>query len=144
MIQEQELTIETKSGSRPVSWGDIALLFRSTTDLSIYQDALANAGIPHYVLGGGGYYARQEVQDVLNMLRWIENPKDQVALAGILRSPFFSLSDEALFWLTREDSLDASLFTEVPAELSGSDLEGFMEARALLGVSQNVQPALIS
>jgi len=132
MVQEQELTIETKSGSRPVSWGDIALLFRSTTDLSIYQDALANAGIPHYVLGGGGYYARQEVQDVLNMLRWIENPKDQVALAGILRSPFFSLSDEALFWLTREDSLDASLFTEVPAELSGSDLEGFMEARALL------------
>lgn len=134
LVMGGELTIEDKNkGPRPVSWGDIAILFRSTTNLPIYQQELAAAGIPHYVVGGSGYYAKQEVQDVLNMLRWLENTKDQVALAGVLRSPFFSLSDATLFWLTRKTSLDLGLFLDpLPPQIKGPQREAVQWARSLL------------
>lgn len=133
LVLDQELVIEDKNGVRPVSWGDIAFLFRSTTNLPIYQEALAEAGIPHYVVGGSGYYAKQEVQDVLNLLRWLENTKDQVALTGVLRSPFFSLSDATLFWLTRESTIETGLFTASLSEkIKGQEREAVLWARSLL------------
>ncbi len=132
MVEKERPVIEAKSGPRPVRWGDIAFLFRSATNLPVYQEALAAAGIPNYVVGGSGYYAKQEVQDVLNFLRWLDNPKDQVALTGILRSPFFSVSDQALFWLTRAGGIDSSLWAELPKEITGQDREAVEWARALL------------
>jgi ATP-dependent helicase/nuclease subunit A len=50
-------------------------------------------------IAGGGFYNRPEVRDLLNMLRAISNPADDLAMAGLLRSPAFGLSDEALFLL---------------------------------------------
>ena len=39
---------------------------------------------------------------MVSVLSVVEDPLDAVALAGALRSPFFSLSDEALFWPARK------------------------------------------
>lgn len=84
---------------RPVQFRDIAMLFRSTSDIGLYEHALREAGVPYYVVSGRGFYHRQEVQDVLNCLRALENPRDGVSLIGALRSPLFGLSDETLLWL---------------------------------------------
>ena len=48
---------------------------------------------------------------MLNLLRAVASPADEVSLAGVLRSPFFSLADETLFWLVESaGSLNAGLF----------------------------------
>ena len=79
--------------------GDVALLFRAMTDVSLYERALADEGFDYHTLGGSAFYAQQEIHDVINLLSIVEDPCDEVALAGALRSPFFSLSDNGLFWL---------------------------------------------
>jgi ATP-dependent helicase/nuclease subunit A len=97
-------------GARP---GDIAILFRALSDLSIYEMALRQAGLPYYVVGGHAFYAQQEVFDLLNLLRAVSQSLDEVALLGVLRSPMFSLSDETLFWLKADQpSIREALFLE--------------------------------
>src|SRR5207253_10045753 len=56
----------------------------------------------------------QEIYDVLNLLRAVTSTADEVSLAGALRSPFFALEDETLFWLTESGGLNAGLLTERP------------------------------
>jgi len=85
---------------RPCRYDDIALLIRGRTHLATYQDALRRAGIPFSIAGGLGFYERPEIGDISSLLKVLLDPKDDVALAGLLRSPFFLVSDEALFWLS--------------------------------------------
>lgn len=82
-------------------WGDIALLFRSMTFIKRYEEALSAAGIPYYVVGGRGFYQKQEILDLVNLLTWLDDPTHRIAWAGMLRSPYAGLSDEALFLLSR-------------------------------------------
>lgn len=88
----------------PVRPGDIALLFRSMTDVHLYERELRKLDLPYYLVSGRGFYAAQEVQDVVHALRALENPLDDVALVGALRSPLFALSDETLYWLASKGS----------------------------------------
>ncbi len=84
---------------RPVRYGDIAMLFRAMTDIKVYERALRRRGIPYYVVAGRGFYQREEIQDVISLLRFLENRTDEIALVAALRSPLFGLSDETLYWL---------------------------------------------
>ncbi len=85
---------------RPAHAGDVALLFRAMTDLWPYESALADEGFDYHTIGGSAFYAQQEVHDVINLLSVVEDPFDEVAMAGALRSPFFGVSDEGLFRLS--------------------------------------------
>ena len=85
---------------RPATSGDVAILLRSLNDAAAYESALEAEGIDYYVVGGSAFFAQQEVMDLINLLSLLEDPTDGVALAASLRSPFFGLSDEGLYWLT--------------------------------------------
>jgi ATP-dependent helicase/nuclease subunit A len=105
MIGEGErLVVEhSENGERlrPVKPGDVVLLFRAMTHVPIYEAALRAVGLDYYLVGGRAFFAQQEIYDLLNLLRALENPQDDVSLAGTLRSPFCCLSDESLFLLCR-------------------------------------------
>jgi len=88
--------------TRPATQGDVAFLFRSLADSSAYESALVGEGLDYHVVGGSGFFAQQEVLDLINVLTAVEDPLDAVSLAGALRSPFFSLSDDALFWVATD------------------------------------------
>jgi ATP-dependent helicase/nuclease subunit A len=95
---------------RPVRQQDVVLLFRSMSNVAIYEAALRGHGLDYYLVGGRAFFAQQEVYDLLNLLRALENPQDAVSLAGTLRSPFGCLSDEVLYLLARHgDGLWAGL-----------------------------------
>lgn len=88
---------------RAVRPGDVALLFRTLSDVDLYEQALRKYGLDYYLVGGHAFYAQQEIFDLVNLLRAIASTCDVVSLAGVLRSPFFGLNDETLFWLTQHD-----------------------------------------
>jgi ATP-dependent helicase/nuclease subunit A len=87
------------NATRPITYGDFALLFRAMTSVPLYEDVLKEYGLPFVTIAGRGYYDRQEVWDILNLLRALYHPGDDLALAAVLRSPLFALSDDALFAL---------------------------------------------
>jgi len=84
----------------------MALLFRASTAFPIYEDALEAAGIPFVTVAGKGFYDRPEIRDLLNALTALADPSDDLALAGLLRSPAFSLSDADLYHLRFPDGAD--------------------------------------
>jgi len=83
--------------TRPPRWSDIALLFRTTTGLETYEQALREAGVPYRVDGGTTYFSRREVADALLCLRAVDDPSDGPALYGALHSTLFGFSDDELF-----------------------------------------------
>jgi ATP-dependent helicase/nuclease subunit A len=107
---------------RPTRPGDVVLLFRSMSNVHLYEAALREYGLNYYLVGGRAFFAQQEIYDILNLLRTLENPQDSVGLAGTLRSPFCCVSDEALFVLAGHagglwDGLhDDSLQTRLPVD----------------------------
>ncbi|MEO1166282.1 MAG: 3'-5' exonuclease, partial [Chloroflexota bacterium] len=64
-----------------------------------YEDIFEAMNIPFVTVAGRGYYNQQEVWDVLNLLKALHNPADNLSLASVLRSPMFSFTDEMLFAL---------------------------------------------
>ncbi len=86
---------------RTIDYGDVALLLQALTHVTLYEEAFKAEGVPYMTIAGKGYFDRQEVWDLLNLLRALYNPADNLALAAALRSPLFSLSDDALLRLRR-------------------------------------------
>ncbi|MDE2743770.1 MAG: UvrD-helicase domain-containing protein [Gemmatimonadota bacterium] len=103
LLEGNDLQVADQDGLRPPVPGDIALLLRRRRNLSAYEDALRACGIPFQVAGGRGFYQRQEIYDLANILRVLCNSGDGIALMGALRSPYFGLSDNALYALTAPD-----------------------------------------
>ncbi len=79
------------------SCGDIALLFRGSSNLFLYENALTREGIRFQSLMGSNFYDLPEVRDVLSMLKYFLDPFDRIAEASVLRSPYFGASDDELF-----------------------------------------------
>ncbi len=107
-------------------YSDITLLFRATASMPVYEEALKEAGIPYVTVGGRGYYDRQEVWDVLALLRALYRPDDALSLATALRSPMFALSDDALLALRLKDGAgQISQLWEALARASDGELPHF-------------------
>ncbi|KXK19478.1 MAG: UvrD/REP helicase [Chloroflexi bacterium OLB15] len=94
---------KTQHITRPLNYGDFAILFRGMRYVTLYETGLRDAGIPYVTLGGRSYYDRPEVWDVLHLLIALHNPNDELALASALRSPLFGFSDEMLLALRMPD-----------------------------------------
>ena len=91
--------VELKELGEISAYDDVALLFRASTGFGEYEDALEDEGIPFVTVAGSGFYNRPEIRDVLNILRALSEPSNDAALAGLLRSPAFGISDPGVYLL---------------------------------------------
>jgi ATP-dependent helicase/nuclease subunit A len=94
---------------RAIAPQDIAILSRSWSPLEIYGQALTNRQIngkpiPVVQTKGGNLLESREVKDGITLLRFLADPKDNLALIAVLRSPFFTISDRLLAELATERS----------------------------------------
>ncbi len=133
VLSEGKPLVADGNQPRPARLGDFALLFRALSDAPIYEEALREAGLDYYLVGGHAFYAQQEVFDVVNLLKSIDSTCDDIALAGVLRSPMFALQDETLFWIARRSGLNGGLFHgKLPEELDPVEQRKSLHARDVL------------
>src|SRR5437660_4966093 len=64
-----------------------------------FEDELRRQGIPYVTSGGSGFFDRQEIKDVLALLRLAENPMDDGALVRLLQGPIVRLPDAGMYRL---------------------------------------------
>lgn len=74
----------------------IAVLMRRMIKIQHYQRAFQKYGVDFQIIGGRGLYRQQEAFDLLRLLSVLDNPLDDMALTGLLRSPFFCLTDNEI------------------------------------------------
>jgi len=127
---EARVEIERGGVDVPASYGDVAILLRAMSNVFLYEEPLRRAGIPYMVVAGAGFYERQEVLDVLNLLQVLVDPWNEPALFGFLRSPMAGLNDESLLRLARSGGLAAAF--QSSAEPEGlTQPDAWRRARAL-------------
>lgn len=98
IVSTGALTITGRDGQiQTAGYGDIAILIERRTHLPQYTMALSRKETPYYVHGGIGFYSRQEIYDLYNILSFLLRPFDDAALYGVLKSPYFCLSDAVLY-----------------------------------------------
>ena len=86
---------------RPATLADITVLVPARTGLPILQRALEDADLPFRLESSSLVYAAPEVQDLLSVLRAVDDPTDEVAVVAALRSPLFGCGDDDLYGFHR-------------------------------------------
>lgn len=104
LMKTQQVTDKADGTLRAAHYSDIVILLRS---LSGWADSLVEVlngnGIPAHTVSSTGYFSTVEVQTVLSMLRLLDNPRQDIPMAAVLRSPMAGLTDEELAVLRLED-----------------------------------------
>ncbi|MDF2485490.1 MAG: hypothetical protein K0R46_1658 [Herbinix sp.] len=96
---------------RTATLRDIVILLRSMTGWSeVFVNTLMQEGIPAYADTGTGYFRTLEIMTIINMLRIIDNPRQDIPLVGVLYSPIVGLTTTELA-LIRASSRNVSMYS---------------------------------
>ncbi len=91
-------SVAERDGSRrPARFRDVVILLRATRGWApVFMEELALMGIPAYADIDTGYFSATEVETMLSLLKVIDNPRQDIPLAAVLRSPMVGLSADEL------------------------------------------------
>lgn len=137
MIDNKFMIRDEQDELRSVKYSDIGILFRSMTNVEIFERCLRAEDVKYYVMKRGEFYNAEEIIDIVTMLTVLERPYDDIAFAAIIRSPLCGLTNDGLYWIGQHgrDKKDMPFCNKVRAyrsikELSNTDavrIERFLQ-----------------
>ena len=86
-----------ETSKEEIDWKDIAILCRKRKSFTELETSFVQHKIPFIIVGGKGFYQHQTIYDIYNYFSFLLDQENSTALVGILRSPFFSISDSEIF-----------------------------------------------
>lgn len=92
-----EHLLRTKESGELTCYSHAAILMRGGTQLDILQNTLSAHKLPFISFMNSAFTSRVEIESTLTALSAIANPQHTVATIGVLRSPWFTISDEEIF-----------------------------------------------
>ena len=108
-------------GARSLRWGDVAILVRTHDAGATFAGVLRRQGIPCLTSSDRGLFQAPETEELAAFLRVLRNPRDEISLAAVLKSPFCGITDAALLQIRlRSKNLSEALATD-NAAASGLD-----------------------
>ena len=81
---------------RPCRYSDFVVLLRKRGNVPVWTQTLVEEGIPCYAESIGGYFDAIEVKLMMSLLKVLDNLRQDIPLAAVLRSPLFGFSDALL------------------------------------------------
>ena len=98
---------------RPIEYKDIVILLRSTSNLApIYEMELMENGIPVYSESSSKYLDTIEIQTMINMLKVIDNPINDISLVSLLRGPIYCFTDNEILKI-RMGNMSKSFYSNI-------------------------------
>lgn len=135
-LMEEHTVFDKKTETyRKVRYSDIVILTRSLKGWAdTFSTVLGEAGIPTYTSSKEGYFQTQEIELVLQYLRILDNPRQDIPLAAVLASMFAGFTSEELA-IIRSHTMEKTLYEGVCAYMECGEqaelrerLHAFMEA----------------
>lgn len=121
-----EEIIKLQSHSIPLS--EIAILYRSNTQVPPIEDQLRIGQVPYKIIGGQKFYEKKEIKDIIAYLSLIQNPRDELALRRILNVPNRGIGSVTLNkMLERSQETKRSLFQVLCEEEDHEGVKTFIE-----------------
>ncbi len=129
MVDEKfQVTEKDLNGLRDVKFSDFMLLLRSKSALAPYYVlAFAEQNVPLYLKEGGNIVDKAEVHVATSLLKIVDNPRQDVALLSVLRSPLFGFTPDDLA-LLRGRRFGCFYEAMVSASLEESDDKDYITA----------------
>ncbi|MHB8218945.1 MAG: UvrD-helicase domain-containing protein [Acidimicrobiales bacterium] len=120
-----------------LSFGDVAVFYRTNSQSRVLEEELVRAGVPYKVIGGTRFYERREVKDILAYVRLLANPADEVSARRIVNVPRRGIgatsAGRLAAWAALEGvSAGEALGRAEEAGLTGRALRGATELSDLL------------
>ena len=103
------------------------MLLRRRTHLAKYEEALKRYNIPFVVIQGTGFHSAREVILLRQLLRVLANPRDTLALYGVLRSPLCGFCEEEILEIAFAQDGDDFWERYTFSALSGTDKAGWIK-----------------
>lgn len=100
----------TKADGQPIRPCDIAILVRTQAQINSITEVLREHSISAVSPTNDDLFRTPEVLLMTALLKVIDNPTDDVALAGLLRSPVFDFSIDELIHLRKQGGTALSLY----------------------------------
>ena len=100
LVAKRIIKLKQEHKVRLTNWNEIAILVRKRASFTELQNTFIKYQIPFNVVGGTGFYQKQSISDIYNYFAFLLNDKDDAALIGVLRSPFFLVSDVEILELS--------------------------------------------
>ena len=139
MINEE--TVTDRAGTRTPTFGDFCILLRTKKYAPVYARELLRLGIPTVCEQGESFFAQPEIRLVTSLLRAIDNPARDIALAAALLSPVFGFTPDDLGKM-RADHRELDLYEMLLAERENSEkAEHFLSALEKLRAYSSNLPA---
>ncbi|MGF1512664.1 MAG: DNA helicase PcrA [Elainellaceae cyanobacterium] len=141
-VQEAEFVVGTLSQmvtDPALSYGDVAILYRTNAQSRALEEVLVRQAIPYTVVGGLKFYDRREIKDVLAYLRAIANPADTVSLKRVINVPRRGIGKTTL---ERLDNAAAQLgipFWEIISDETSVKTLAGRAAKAVTGFANMLQ-----
>lgn len=132
MVTQQMPSEESAGSLRRIRYSDIVILLRSLRGWAdTFVKVLGEMGIPARAASGTGYFSAFEVQTALNLLKILDNPRQDIPMAAVLASPIVGLTGEELAIL-RVQFPEEKFFQAVMHYQSGESLPQNVEKIAAL------------
>ncbi len=97
IISSKKQVKDKKIGFRDVMYKDIVILLRSTSRLSsIYEKELMKRNIPVFSDTSNEYLDTIEIQTIINLLKVLDNPIDDISLVSVMRSEIGTFTDNEI------------------------------------------------
>lgn len=94
LVGHFKVTDKATGELRPARYQDIVILLRTNAGWDEeFKSVLKEEGIPSHVASKTGYFAAKEIQNVLQFLRILDNPRQDIPLFGVLKSYFGGFED---------------------------------------------------
>ncbi|MFT3982320.1 MAG: helicase-exonuclease AddAB subunit AddA [Lachnospiraceae bacterium] len=125
LMRTQRIWDKKERRLRPAKYSDIVILLRTNKGWDeTFKHVIAAEGIPVHVASSTGYFSAMEIRTILEFLRVIDNPRQDIPLAASMRSPFGDFTDEELA-LVRSRTKAGSLY-EALCGFEGEEQEDFV------------------
>lgn len=128
----EEITAEDGTSTEEVTDlepNDVAILIRKRTHLATYERALSDLNVPYTVASGIGFFESTEVVALRNLFAVLQDPTDDLALLGVLRSPLFGFEDSTVLALWEDISRNGVGEGELWPALAETESEQLLAAR---------------
>jgi len=116
LLKENYVTDSESGKLRPVSYKDIVVLLRTNSGWDEeFKKVFSEEGIPSYITSKTGYFKTAEIRTVLQLLRVLDNPLQDIPLFGVMHSVFGGFDEEetALIKVFTDDKVEkGALFFE--------------------------------
>ena len=97
LMGQMQVTDKETGQLRPMRYSDIVILLRAMDGWAdVYQDVLEEQGIPCRTVLRSGYFDAYEIQTMLNMLRIIDNPRQDIPLTAVMKSVMGGFDEQEL------------------------------------------------